>query len=68
MVELLPSSCDRCLIMRKWSVDCSPDHSLQGLEYRLWHKDHLAMYGVKNAILAPGYRSSDQQRLKSEVD
>lgn len=55
-------------ILRKWSVDCSPDHSLRGPEYRLWLKDHLAMYGVKNAILAPGYRSPDQQRLESEVD
>jgi len=55
-------------ILRKWSVDCSPDHSLRGPEYRLWIKDHLAMYGVKNAILAPGYRSPDQQRLETEVD
>jgi len=55
-------------ILRKWSVDCSPDHSLRGPEYRLWLRDHLAMYGVKNAILAPGYRSPDQQRLEAEVD
>ena len=44
-------------ILRKWSVDCSPDHSLRGHEYRLWLKDHLAIYGVRNAVLAPGYRS-----------
>ena len=42
-------------ILRQWSVDCSPDHSLRGHEYRLWLKDHLALYGVKNALLAPGY-------------
>jgi hypothetical protein len=42
-------------ILRKWSVDCSPDHSLRGHEYRLWLKDHLALYGAKNAVLAPGY-------------
>ncbi|MFM0642182.1 WYL domain-containing protein [Paraburkholderia metrosideri] len=52
--------------LRKWSVDCSPDHSLRGLEYRLWLKDHLAIYGVKNAVLAPGYPSPDQQWV--EVD
>jgi hypothetical protein len=40
-------------ILRKWSVDCSPDHSLRGHDYRLWLKDPLAIYGVKNAILAP---------------
>lgn len=49
-------------VLRKWSVDCSPDHSLHGPEYRLWLKDHLAIYGVKNAMLAPGYRAPDAQR------
>lgn len=44
--------------LRKWSVDCSPDHSLQGPEYRLWLKDHLALYGVETAVLAPGYPSN----------
>lgn len=41
--------------LRKWSVDCSPDHSLRGDQYRLWLKDPLTLYGVKNAVLAPGY-------------
>lgn len=49
-------------ILRQWSVDCSPDHNLRGHEYRLWLKDHLALYGVKNALLAPGYRSPDQNK------
>jgi len=44
--------------LRKWSVDCSPGHSLRGPEYRLWLKDHLALYGVETAVLAPGYPSS----------
>ncbi|PXF30032.1 hypothetical protein WH50_17390 [Pokkaliibacter plantistimulans] len=47
-------------ILRKWSVDSSPDHSLRGPEYRLWLKNPLALYGVRNALLAPGYRSPDQ--------
>jgi hypothetical protein len=55
-------------ILRKWSVDCTPDHSLRGHEYRLWLKDHLAIYGVRNAVLAPGYCSPDQQRLEAETD
>ena len=50
--------------LRKWSVDCSPDHSLRGHEYRLWLKDHLALYGVKSALLAPGYRAPAQSGLK----
>jgi hypothetical protein len=55
-------------ILRKWSVDCSPDHNLRGHEYRLWLKDHLAIYGVRNAVLAPGYRSLDQQRIETDAD
>lgn len=68
MVKMKLRAATAGYILRKWSVDCSADHSLRGPEYRLWLKDHLAMYGVKNAILAPGYRSPDQQRLESEVD
>lgn len=44
-------------ILRQWSVDCTPDHSLRGHEYRLWLKDHLALYRVENAKLAPGYQA-----------
>lgn len=49
-------------ILRQWSVDCSPEHSLRGHEFRLWLKDPLALYGVKNAVLAPGYRSPDKNK------
>jgi predicted DNA-binding transcriptional regulator YafY len=49
-------------ILRQWSVDCSPDHSLRGHEHRLWLKDHLALYGVKNAVLAPGYCSPNKNK------
>lgn len=55
-------------ILRKWSVDCSPDHSLRGPEFRLWLKDALALYGVKNALLAPGYRSPDQAKGEQQRD
>jgi hypothetical protein len=54
--------------LRQWSVGCSPDHSLRGHEYRLWLKDHLALYGVKNAILAPGYPNADQKRFAASGD
>jgi WYL domain len=42
-------------LLRLWSVDCSPDHRLKGLEYALWLRDPLALYGSTNAQLAPGY-------------
>lgn len=49
-------------ILRKLSVACYPDHSLRAYEFRLWLKDHLSLYGVKNAFLAPGYRLPDQDK------
>lgn len=43
-------------LLLRWSVDASPDHSLKEDQYRLWLTDPLALYGVENAKLAPGYR------------
>lgn len=51
--------------LRKWSVDCSPDHRLEGPEYRLWLKDHLVLYGVANAVLAPGYGPGASEPLRA---
>lgn len=42
-------------VMRRWSVDCSPDHRLRNPEYSLWLRDSLALYGVESAAIAPGY-------------
>ena len=44
-------------VLRRWSVDCSPDHALSGPEHRLWLRDHLALYGVESAAIAPGYQA-----------
>jgi hypothetical protein len=49
-------------VLRKWCVDCSPDHSLRGSEHRLWLKDCLALYGVESAIIAPGYTSPREKK------
>lgn len=43
-------------MLLRWSVDASPDHNLKEEQYRLWLSDPLALYGVENAKLAPGYR------------
>ena len=40
----------------RWRVDASPDYSLKEEQYRLWNSFLLALYGVKNAKLAPEYR------------
>ena len=42
-------------LLRQWLVDCSTDHRLDGVEYRLWLKNAPILYDVANAHLAPGY-------------
>ncbi|MEN7461134.1 hypothetical protein [Pantoea dispersa] len=42
-------------ILLRWSVDCSPDHRLKEEQSRLWLSDSLALYGVEDSKLAPGY-------------
>ncbi|MBL8389379.1 MAG: WYL domain-containing protein [Hydrogenophaga sp.] len=49
-------------MLRRWSVDCSSDHHLRGLEYALWLRDPLALYGASNAQLAPGYQDPRSDR------
>ncbi|PAT43833.1 helix-turn-helix transcriptional regulator [Vandammella animalimorsus] len=44
-------------MLLRWSVDCSPDHHLTEEQYRLALSDPLALYGVENAKLAPGYQA-----------
>ena len=48
-------------VLQQWSVDCSLDHSLDCRQYRLWLKDPLVLYGVTNAVLAPGYQDPKKQ-------
>jgi hypothetical protein len=54
--------------LRKWSVDCSPTHKLNGPEHRLWLRNHLALYGVRSAVLAPGYESPEPVEPEQDCD
>lgn len=47
-----------------WSVDASRNHSLTEEQYRLWLSDSLALYGVENAKLAPGYPASATNAIR----
>lgn len=42
-------------VLWQWQVDCSPDASLRGPEFRLWLADARQLDSVDNAVLAPGY-------------
>jgi hypothetical protein len=44
-------------VMRRWNVDCSPDHSLRGPEHTLWLRDPTSLLGIESAAIAPGYVS-----------
>ena len=44
-------------VLRLWNVDCSDDHSLTGNEYQLWLRNSLALYGVENLSITPGYEA-----------
>jgi predicted DNA-binding transcriptional regulator YafY len=42
-------------LLRRWNVDCTEDHGLKGEGYHLWLRNHHALYGVTNLVLAPGF-------------
>jgi len=48
-------------MLRRWNVDCTPDHSLRGGENHLWLKNRQALYGVANLFLAPGYSDASPE-------
>ncbi len=48
-------------VLRRWNVDCSEEHSLNGPEYHLWLKNRQALYGVKNLVIAPGYHPDEPE-------
>ncbi len=41
-------------VLRRWSVDASPDHSLDPASHHLWLRNTPTLYGVESASLAPG--------------
>ena len=47
-------------LLRRWNVDCTENHSLEGREYQLWLCNHPTLYGVQNSILAPGYATTEK--------
>ena len=53
-------------VLRQWQVDCSADHSVKEQGCRLWLRDVLALYGVKNAMLALGYQTSANDQINIE--
>lgn len=42
-------------VLRRWSIDSSPDHRLDHASHHLWLRNPQTLYGVESAALAPGY-------------
>jgi predicted DNA-binding transcriptional regulator YafY len=40
--------------LRRWSVDCTDDHSLDSASHHLWLRNPQTLYGVESAAMAPG--------------
>lgn len=44
-------------VLQQWNVDCSVDHHLDSVRYRLWLKDaDKVLYQVESAVMAPGFQ------------
>lgn len=41
-------------LLRRWSIDCSPDHALDPASHQLWLRNPQTLYGVESAVFAPG--------------
>ncbi|MFZ6673660.1 WYL domain-containing protein [Undibacterium sp. Xuan67W] len=41
-------------VLRRWSIDASPDHRLDPASHHLWLRNTPTLYGVESATLAPG--------------
>lgn len=44
-------------MLRRWSVDCSADHSLPDAACRLWLRNHAQLQDIASATLAPGWQA-----------
>ena len=44
-------------VLQLWNVDCTEDHSIKNF-CTLWLRNRMALYGLDNATLAPGYTKS----------
>lgn len=41
-------------VLRRWSVDATPNHCLDSSTYHLWLRNTPTLYGVESAAIAPG--------------
>ncbi len=54
-------------VLRRWNVDCSENHSLNGKEIHLRLNNKAALYGVENILLAPGYKDEQESHIETSI-
>ncbi|MBF0614660.1 MAG: WYL domain-containing protein [Magnetococcales bacterium] len=54
-------------VLRRWNVDCSEDHHLDGAEVHLWLRNRPTLYGVEGLVIAPGYLNDANGAAKGEL-
>lgn len=50
-------------VLRRWSIDSTPDHSLDPASHHLWLRNTPTLYGVESAALAPGFAQSSEKGM-----
>lgn len=48
--------------LRRWSIDASPNHSMDPASHHLWLRNTPTLYGVESASLAPGFQPVRSQK------
>ena len=48
-------------VLRRWSIDSTPDHHLDPASHHLWLRNPQTLYAVESATLAPGVAGTDRQ-------
>ena len=44
--------------LKRWSVDCTPGHTLSPSSHHLWLRNADVLQGVESAVLAPGFTAT----------
>tara|TARA_Y100000780_G_scaffold197352_1_gene187887 strand:- start:17350 stop:18270 length:921 start_codon:yes stop_codon:yes gene_type:complete len=55
-------------LLRRWNVDCTPDHCLQGPEYLLWLSNAAQLQSQSALTIAPGFMDVSQHRHTEAMD
>lgn len=45
-------------VLRRWSIDSTPDHGLDAASHHLWLRNPQSLYGLESAAMAPGFAAA----------